>query len=47
VLTGVKGVTSSPSAVTTSAVYTLSGQRVAKPLGKGLYIVGGRKVVVK
>lgn len=47
VLTGVRGVTSSSRAVTASAVYTLSGQRVAKPSGKGLYIVGGRKVVVK
>ena len=26
------------------AIYDLSGRRVAKP-GKGLYIVGGRKVV--
>ena len=27
-------------------VYNLNGQRVAMPI-KGLYIVGGRKVVVK
>jgi hypothetical protein len=29
-----------------SAVYNLAGQRVGKP-GKGLYIIGGRKVLVK
>ena len=28
------------------SIYTLSGQRVEK-MGKGLYIVGGRKVLVK
>ena len=27
-----------------NAVYDLSGRRVAKP-GKGIYIVGGRKIV--
>lgn len=29
------------------AVYDLSGRRMAKPRGKGVYVVGGRKVVVK
>lgn len=29
------------------AVYSLSGQRMSKPSQKGLYIVNGKKVVVK
>ena len=28
-------------------VYNLAGQRVAQPTTKGLYIVNGRKVVIK
>ena len=41
------GVTS-PVVSTTAddAVYTLSGQRVAKPTKPGVYIVGGRKVII-
>ena len=29
-----------------NAIFTLNGQRVEQP-GKGLYIVGGRKVIFK
>jgi len=29
-----------------NAIYSLSGQKVSHP-GKGLYIIGGRKVVIK
>lgn len=29
------------------STYTLSGQRVSKPTQKGIYVVGGRKIVVK
>ena len=29
------------------AVYDLSGRRMAKPRGKGVYVVGGRKVAVR
>lgn len=28
-------------------IYTLNGQRVAKPSAKGIYIIGGQKLVVK
>lgn len=28
-------------------VYTINGQRVAKPVSKGIYIIGGRKLVVR
>ena len=44
------GISETLTAATTStrpaAIYTLSGQRVAQPR-RGIYIVGGRKVVVK
>lgn len=38
--------TTTTNALSTDAVYTLSGQRVSHPT-KGVYIIGGRKVVVK
>ena len=43
--TGIKTVDSAKSAVD-SSIYNLSGQRVSKAQ-KGLYIVGGKKVVIK
>jgi hypothetical protein len=44
--TGIKNLTPSPSPKGEGSVYTLSGQRVENP-AKGLYIVNGKKVLVK
>ena len=44
--TGIKSVDSGQLTVDSSEVYNLAGQRVAQPT-KGLYIVNGRKVVIK
>ena len=44
--TGITSLTPSPSPKGEGSVYTLSGQRVEKP-AKGLYIVNGKKVVMK
>ena len=44
--TGISSLTPSPSPKGEGSVYTLSGQRVEKP-AKGLYIVNGKKVVIK
>ena len=43
--TAIKGVEAA-KAVENGAVFNLNGQRVAQPT-KGLYIVNGRKVVIK
>ncbi len=44
--TGIKSVDNGQVTVDSSEVYNLAGQRVAQPT-KGLYIVNGRKVVIK
>ncbi len=44
--TGITSLTPSPSPKGEGSVYTLSGQRVEKP-AKGLYIVNGKKVIIK
>ncbi len=44
--TGIKSVDSGKVTVDSSEVYNLNGQRVAQPT-KGLYIVNGKKVVIK
>jgi len=44
--TGITSLTPSPSPKGEGSVYTLSGQRVEKPV-KGLYIVNGKKVIIK
>ncbi|MGM9708369.1 MAG: hypothetical protein ACI3ZB_02000, partial [Prevotella sp.] len=49
-VTGIKGVVSEPVATAMKGVYTLSGAKVADSkdvLPKGLYIVDGKKVIVK
>lgn len=51
--TGINGVVSASGAAKSSAIYTLDGRKVATgsygevKLPKGIYIVGGKKVVVK
>lgn len=37
----------SEAAAAQRPVYNMAGQRVAEPRGKGIYVVGGKKVVVK
>ena len=44
--TGIDSLTPSPSPKGEGSVYNLNGQRVANP-SKGLYIVNGKKVVIK
>jgi hypothetical protein len=44
---GINQLSAQPSSNTTDAVYTLSGVRCTQTSGKGLYIVNGRKVIVK
>lgn len=44
--TSIEALKSEPQNATPGAVYDLSGRRVEKPV-KGLYIVGGKKVVIK
>ena len=44
--TGVGSLTPSPSPKGEGSIYTLSGQRVTKPT-KGLYIVNGKKIMIK
>ena len=44
--TGIKSVDSGQVTVDSSEVYNLNGQRVAQPT-KGLYIVNGKKVIIK
>ena len=46
VTTGIRSLTPAPSPKGEGSVYTLSGQKVAQPK-KGLYIVNGKKVLVK
>lgn len=43
---GIEGLTPYPSSVGNKGIYTLSGQRLSKPL-RGVNIVDGKKVVVK
>ena len=45
--TGIHGVTVRPSAISTAEVYTLTGVRQPQPTTKGIYVVNGRKVVVR
>jgi hypothetical protein len=47
--TGIDGVVSDKNSNTDNAIYTIDGRRVndTKNLQKGLYIIGGKKVVVK
>jgi len=44
--TGINSIENGKLKIENEAVYDLSGRRIAKPT-KGLYIVGGRKVIVK
>ena len=44
--TGINSLTPSPSPKGEGSVYNLAGQRVAQPT-KGLYIVNGKKIVIK
>ena len=44
--TGINSLTPNPSPMGEGSVYNLNGQRVAQPT-KGLYIVNGKKIVVK
>ena len=46
ITTGINSLAPSPSPKGEGSVYTLSGQHVMQPT-KGLYIIGGKKVVVK
>ena len=45
--TGINAVNGSEFMINGSDIYNLNGQRVAQPTQKGLYIVNGRKVVIK
>ena len=45
--TGINAVNGSEFMINGSDIYNLNGQRVAQPTKKGLYIVNGRKVVIK
>lgn len=47
--TGIEGVVSDKNSNTDNAIYTIDGRRVfdTKNMQKGLYIIGGKKVVVK
>lgn len=47
--TGIEGVVSDKNSNTGNAIYTLDGRRIndTRNLQKGLYIIGGKKVVVK
>ena len=44
--TGIKSLTPDPSPIGEGSIYTLNGQRVENPT-KGLYIINGKKVVIK
>ena len=45
--TGINAVNGSEFMINGSDIYNLAGQRVAQPTQKGLYIVNGKKVVIK
>jgi len=44
---GIGGIDTNPSFVSERSIFNLAGQRVSKPAARGVYIVGGKKVVVK
>lgn len=44
--TGIQETVARPHTVASDAIYSISGQRVTKPR-KGIYIIGGRKVLIK
>lgn len=47
VVNGIYDALYAPTVTTTSTIYTLSGQRATAPLRPGIYVAGGRKIVVK
>ena len=47
IINGIETATVSQTATVPQGIYTLQGVRVEKPLAKGIYIVNGKKIVVK
>lgn len=45
--TGVHGLTNASDTKTNMTYYTLDGRKVTSPVQKGIYIVDGKKVVIK
>ena len=44
--TGIKGISEVESTEGKAAIYNLQGEQVSRPTQRGIYIVGGKKVIL-